>query len=351
MKISNMLSLVTGNPISNLIMTISLILIFIPVFQYFKNRKIANTSFKIIPNTISFNTDLCYLNGLYNRKLVKNKNIITTYGLVIEIARLINEGYISVGIDEDAKNPYEKISLKINNSKTKKLNSSDKSIISILRLFDNANINLKLMDDNLNNKSTMKKFNNRYRDWFLKVERKNTIKSYFISEYRNSFVFITIIIIVYLTLTIIILVNDNAPLTYLLFQLFTLMAYIYYNAKFNKIFGKYTDEGREFINVLNSLKDYLTSSESISNYPPNNWDMFLLYSVCFEVHDEFLGYMNQLRTYEKEDIHLFIENNGIKILDDIFNKSKINEYTFRKEENKGNDDVDVSKLLPPVYVY
>ncbi len=77
--------------------------------------------------------------------------------------------------------------------------------------------------------------------------------------------------------------------------------------------------------------------------------MFLLYSICFEVHDEFLSNMNRLRTYEKEDIHLFIENDGIRILKDIFKKSKINEYTFRKNENKGDEYVDVSELIPPVY--
>ena len=82
------------------------------------------------------------------------------------------------------------------------------------------------MDDKLNNKSTMKKFINSYRDWFLKVERKNTSKSYYIAKYRNSFVFLTITLIIYLILTIIILVNNNAPFTYILIQIFTFSLYL-----------------------------------------------------------------------------------------------------------------------------
>ena len=348
MKISNMVDLIAGNLIANLILIISLILISIPGLIYFKNRKLTNNPL-IVPNNISFNIDLCHLNGLYREKLSKNRGIITTYGLVIDITRLISSGYISVEINENASTAYEKITLKINNSKTKKLSSSDKSIINILKLFDNSKINLKSMDDKLNNKSTMKKFINSYRDWFLKVERKNTSKSYYITKYRNSFVFLTIVLIIYLTLTIIILVNDNAPFTYILIQFSTLLTYIFYNFKFDNIFGQYTPEGKEFLNVLNSLKNYLTSHPTIEKYPPRDWNRFLLYSVCFDVHYEFLDHMNQLRTYKKEDVQVFIENDGIQILKDIFKKSKINEYTFRKDENKGNDDVDVSELIPPVY--
>ena len=119
MKISNMTNLIAGNIIAIIIIIISLILISIPAFIYFKNRKVTNNPL-IVPNNISFNTDLCYVNGLNREKLTKNKGIITTYGLVIEITRLISSRHISVEINENAHTPYERITLKINNTKTKK---------------------------------------------------------------------------------------------------------------------------------------------------------------------------------------------------------------------------------------
>ena len=56
--------------------------------------------------------------------------------------------------------------------------------------------------------------------------------------------------------------------------------------------------------------------------------------------------MNQIKNYEKNDFHIFIENNGIQILSEIFKKAGI----YRnKSEKQYNSDENIGELLPKAY--
>ncbi len=342
------LTVLSEDYVSNIICVISIILILIPTITVIKKRNKIKSLSDNINFKVPLTRDLSYVNGLHNTKLTRTENIITSYGLVIEITRLIKENLIAVRIDETLKDSKERITLKINKNNLKNIKSTDKLIIDILRIFDKTEINFKSMDEQLNNISTVKKFQRGYANWRLLLEKKNHVseEKYFTRTNRNFFVIITIMVIAYVGITLFLLSNIYV---YLL-QGLLIITYLFYISHYNKYLGKYTQRGSGLLANLNSLNNYLTSPDLIRMYPPDDWNQFLVYSTCFHCENEFLKIMKQITNHDENDLELFIENNGVLILTEIFKKALKKNYIPKKRKKDKNEGVNVAELLPPVYL-
>ena len=332
--------------IISLISIISLILILIPIVSYFKKmNKIMKYSAEPI-NQLKINQPLSYIEGIYKSKLLKTENIITPYGLSIEISRLIKNNCISVDIDETKTDEKEKMKLKFIKNEINKANYSDKLIINMLRSFNKKEINLNYLDKEFNKKSTKNRFNIFFNKWASYIESNNNVEKYIIKKDKNLFILITIIIMLYTVITLIILLNHNAPYSYYLIQVCLLLTYLYSLAHFDEIFGRYSEKGIEILSRIESLKTYLSTPNLIKENPPKDWELYLLLSACFNYEKNFYKTMNQIKNYEKNDFHIFIENNGIQILSEIFKKAGIYRNKFEKQYNS---DENIGELLPKVY--
>ena len=342
------LTILSDNYVSNVICVISVILILIPTITAITKRN----EIKSLSNDINFKVpltrDLSYVHGLYNTKFTQTENIITSYGLVIEITRLIKENFINVKINENLNDSKEKITLKINKNNLKNIKSTDKLIIDILRIFDKTEVNFKSLDEQLNNISTIKKFQRGFENWRMLVEKKNHLKEgkYFSRTNRNFLVIITIMIITYAGVTLFLVQNVFTCLI----QGLLLITYFFLVLNYDKYLGNYTKKGIEVLTNLNSVNNYLKSPNLIKKYPPDDWDLFLLYSTCFHTEKQFLEIMCTFRNPEKNDLQLFIENNGVAILSEIFKKALKKSYIPKKRKKDKNEGVDVAELLPPVYL-
>ena len=193
-------------------------------------------------NQLKINQPLSNIEGIYNSKLLKTENIVTPHGLSIEISRLIKENYISVDIDETKTDEKEKMKLKFIKNEIKKANYSDKLIINMLRSFNKKEINLNSLDKKFNKKSTRNRFNVFFNKWASYIESNNPIEKYIIRKDKNLFILITIIIMLYSVITLIILSNHNAPFTYHLIQIWLILTYLYSLARFDEIFGRYSEK-------------------------------------------------------------------------------------------------------------
>ena len=329
-----------------LISIISLILILIPILSYFKKiNKIMKYSAEPI-NQLEINQPLSYIEGIYKSKLLKTENIITPHGLSIEISRLIKNNCISVDIDETKTDEKEKMKLKFIKNEINKANYSDKLIINMLRSFNKKEINLNSLDKEFNKKSTRNRFNVFFNKWASYIESNNNTEKYIIRKDKNLFILITIIIMLYTVITLIILLNHNAPYSYYLILICLILTYLYSSAHFDEIFGRYSEKGIEILSRIESLKTYLSTPNLIKENPPKDWELYLLLSACFNYEKNFYKTMNQIKNYEKNDFHIFIENNGIQILSEIFKKAGI----YRnKSEKQYNSDENIGELLPKVY--
>ena len=342
------LAIISDDYVSNIICVISIILILIPTITAITNRNRIKSLSNNINFKIPFTIDLSFVNGLYEVKLTRTENIITSYGLVIEITRLIKENFINIKINENLNDSQERITLKLNKNNLKNIKSTDKLIIDILKIFDKNEINFKSLDEQLNNISAIKKFQRGFENWRMIVEKKNPVKEdkYFSRTNRNSLVIITIMIIAYAGITLILVQN---VFTHLI-QLLLLITYLFYVSNYNQYLGKYTKKGIEVLTNLNSLNNYLKSPNLIKKYPPDDWNLFLLYSTCFNSEKQFLEIMTSIRNHEKNDLQLFIENDGLVILTEIFKQALKKSYIPKKKTKDKNEGVNVAELLPPVYL-
>ena len=342
------LSILSDDYISNIVCTISIFLILIPTITAISNRKEIKSLSYNINFKVPLTRDLSFVNGQYDVKLTRTENIITSYGLVIEITRLIKENFINVKINENLNDSKERITLKINKNNLKNIKSTDKLIIDILRIFEKNEINFKSLDDQLNNISTIKKFQRGFENWRMLVEKKNPVKEdkYFSRTNRNSLVIITIMIIAYVGITLILVQN---VFTHLI-QILLLITYLFYISNYNQYLGKYTKKGIEVLTNLNSLHNYLKSPDLIKEYPPDDWDLLLLYSICFHTEKQFVEIMTPLNNHEKNDLQIFVENDGVAILAEIFKQALKKSYIPKKRKKDKNEDINVAELLPPVYL-
>ena len=146
-------------------------------------------------------------------------------------------------------------------------------------------------------------------------------------------------------MTSIILLNHYAPFAYHLIQIWVILTYLYSLACFDEIFGRYSEKGIEILIIIKSLKTYFSTPDLIKENPPKDWELYLLLSACFNYEKNFYKTMNQITNYEKNDFLIFIENNGIQILSEIFKKARI--HRNKSEKQYKNDNI--GELLPKAY--
>ena len=73
--------------VSNIICAISIFLILIPTITAISKRNKIKSLSENINFKVPLSMDLSFVNGLYEVKLTRTENIITSYGLLIEITR------------------------------------------------------------------------------------------------------------------------------------------------------------------------------------------------------------------------------------------------------------------------
>lgn len=92
--------------------------------------------------------------------------------------------------------------------------------------------------------------------------------------------------------------------------------------------SKLTGEGKEAKAEWKNFKDYLTSKDLTERYPPESVEensMQILYSACFDVEKDALD-IRQNNTVLTD----FIDKDGYKLLNIIFNNALVNVTTKRK---------------------
>lgn len=305
---------------------ISIILIISTPFLYLKNRKL-NKKPKISKLIDYPPTDNSYsvVNGICLNDKKNRTGEVNVKGFSIEIAKLIINNFIGVKIN-DADNPYEKITLIIN-KKTKGLSINDKRIIKILRLFNKQELNLKHIDETLNDKKTLKLIKNELTEWRFGVESANEIKSYEYYKLINNFEMIIMIIylIIGLPLQVIqISYGTTSDIALIILSLLCILT----TAKNKHVMGHYTDKGYEFITKWFMFEEYLKRSDKISL----NSNEVLLYASCFEIEDMLLKKIDK----KGNALELFICHDGIKLLGDILYKHIPNIPSSEKSKDYGD---------------
>lgn len=289
---------------------ISLILIISTPFLYLKNRKL-NKKPKVSKLIDYPPTDNSYsiINGICFNDKKNRTGEVNVRGFSIEIAKLIINNVIGVKIN-DADNPYEKIILIIN-SKTKGLSINDKRIIKILRLFKKQELNLKHIDESLNDKKTLKLIKNELTEWRFGVESANEIKSYEYYKLINYFELIIIIIYLILALPLQVIQISHGITSDIALIILSLIC-ILTTAKNKHVMGHYTDKGYEFITKWFMFEEYLKRNDRISL----DSNEVLLYASCFEIEDMILKKIDK----KGNSLELFIRHDGVKLLGDILYK-------------------------------
>ena len=80
--------------------------------------------------------------------------------------------------------------------------------------------------------------------------------------------------------------------------------------------------GYSYLTKWIMFKNYLLSGE-IKNNLPKDWDDILLYASCFGIENDVLKKIEKSKWNENENnFEIFIKNDGIKILSDIFYKKR-----------------------------
>lgn len=140
--------------------------------------------------------------------------------------------------------------------------------------------------------------------WNEKVERHIAVEKLFKStgnEYMGIFGAITIIAaIIYFIAVSRFFPSDAYPLASDVNILIILIAafgivMIIFSAVFEKVFGRWTPEGRLYYERWNNFKKYLTDFSALKEHPPESielWDFYLVYATALGVAEEVLKNMS-----------------------------------------------------------
>ena len=278
-----------------------IIFIVMPIF-YFRHKKL-NTYPKTdeIIYSPPFEYDYGIVNGIYINDRHNETGSVNVKGLAIEIAKLIKKNYISVSIDDDVIDKEEKITLVLNH----------------------INIKLKDIKTKLNNKSVLKKFIFQLKIWKRDIEQKNRINpnDYYRYEHVGD-VEIVAIITVIASIIRIIIYGFLMHMTFIIaFEIILIMFSILLFFTSKAIMGHYTERGYSHLTRWIMFKNYLSSEDELQKHSPNDWDDVLLYACCFGIEKDLIKNFKKINVNEtNNDLEKFIENDGVKILGDIFYK-------------------------------
>lgn len=301
-----------------------IILIVMPIF-YFRHKKL-NTHPKTDELIYSppFEYDYGIVNGIYLNNRQNETGSVNVRGLTIEIAKLIKKNCISVIINEDITDKEEKITLRLNHTNIKKLNSTDKEVINILQLFSKHEMTLKDIKTKLNNKRVFKKFIFQLKIWKRDIEQKNRINpnDYYRYEHVTDAKIVAIFTVISSVIRIV-LYGFLMHITFLVvYEIILIMFSILLFIKSKSIMGHYTELGYLHLTKWIMFKNYLLSGDNFQKHSPDDWDDILLYGCCFGIEHDVIKNIEKINV-NKNDLEKFIENDGIKILGDIFyNKKK-----------------------------
>lgn len=300
-----------------------IIFIVMPIF-YFRHKKL-NTHPKTdeIIYSPPFEYDYVIVNGIYLNDLHNETGSVNVNGLTIEIAKLIKKNYISVSIDDDVIDKEEKITLVLNHMNIKKLNSTDKEIINILQLFSKHDMTLKDIKTKLNNKSVLKKFIFQLKIWKRDIEQKNRINpnEYYRYEHVGN-VEIVAILTVFASIIRIIIYGFLMHIAFIIVAEIILIMFsilLFFTSKV--IMGHYTEMGYYHLTKWIMFKNYLSSEDELQKHSPDDWEDILLYACCFGIENDVIKNFKKINVnVNNNDLEKFIENDGVKILSDIFYK-------------------------------
>lgn len=300
-----------------------IIFIVMPIF-YFRHKKL-NTYPKTdeIIYSPPFEYDYGIVNGIYINDRHNETGSVNVKGLAIEIAKLIKKNYISVSIDDDVIDEEEKITLVLNHINIKKLNLTDKEIINILQLFSKHEMTLKDIKIKLNNKSVLKKFMFQLKIWKRDIEHKNRINpnDYYRYEHVGDVEIVAIITVIASIIRIIIYGFLMHMAFIIAFEIILIMFSILLFFTSKAIMGHYTEMGYSHLTRWIMFKNYLSSEDELQKHSPNDWDDVLLYACCFGIEKDVIKNFKKINVNENNnDLEKFIENDGVKILGDIFYK-------------------------------
>lgn len=300
------------------------IIFIVMLIFYFRHKKL-NTHPKTdeIIYSPPFEYDYAIVNGIYLNDLHNETGSVNVNGLTIEIAKLIKKNYISVSIDDDVIDKEEKITLVLNHMNIKKLNSTDKEIINILQLFSKHDMTLKDIKTKLNNKSVLKKFIFQLKIWKRDIEQKNRINpnEYYRYEHVGN-VEIVAILTVFASIIRIIIYGFLMHIAFIIAAEIILIMFsilLFFTSKV--IMGHYTEMGYYHLTKWIMFKNYLSSEDELQKHSPDDWEDILLYACCFGIENDVIKNFKKINVnVNNNDLEKFIENDGVKILSDIFYK-------------------------------
>ena len=221
--------------------------------------------------------------------LFQNKNEISINILSLTLIDLINQGQIKCEIDlnesydvgkkltpEDME-VMKNITLRISNKG--ELKTSESLAIKLLKTLNkNKKFNLKQMAKQTNNSSIANKFENDFLDFVKAFKKENGFDG---KNYRD-------------------ILED----------------------------GKFTNKGKQVKKEWSNFKDYLKSSDLTDKYPPESVEentMQIIYAACFDIEKDALNSREN-----NTDITNFIDKDGYKLLNIIFNNALSNVTDKRK---------------------
>ena len=87
------------------------------------------------------------------------------------------------------------------------------------------------------------------------------------------------------------------------------------------IMGHYTEMGYYHLTKWIMFKNYLSSEDELQKHSPDDWEDILLYACCFGIENDVIKNFKKINVnVNNNDLEKFIENDGVKILSDIFYK-------------------------------